>query len=358
MNGIGKAYVNAKKSIKRALGLFVMTMFITLLISNSALATAEYVDLQNVNPAWLSQQLVLQINGTTWALNVNLLSDPTAMDTFLNGVNTQLAAYTVDVLGEDGTTRKMCYQLNDEFRSWLVTNLQARLSMENVGTIVVDLADNHMKIIIAPMAVTSMEGYSLAGGCETSYSTSSSNRCNNVEIAAAHLNNYVVQPGQVVSVSDAILPRTTANGYKEAGAYENGETVSAIGGGICQVSSTIYNAVMNAGLTVIERHPHSMPVHYLPLGQDAAISQGSLDMRFRNDYDTPVVIQAQTVDKKLTITVYVQTSSLQGRSYRFWSERTGDLSATSYLTTSVNGVEVQTVKVANSKYRPHVDSVS
>ena len=82
-------------------------------------------------------------------------------------------------------------------------------------------------------------------------------------------------PGQEVSVSTAILPRTSANGYREAGAYLNGETVMAIGGGICQVSSTVYNAVKNAGLVVLERHPHSMPVHYLPLGLDAAISSGS-----------------------------------------------------------------------------------
>ena len=93
-----------------------------------------------------------------------------------------------------------------------------------------------------------------------------------------------IMPGQEVSVSTAILPRTSANGYREAGAYLNGETVMAIGGGICQVSSTVYNAVKNAGLVVLERHPHSMPVHYLPLGLDAAISSGSKDLRFRNNY--------------------------------------------------------------------------
>ena len=98
-------------------------------------------------------------------------------------------------------------------------------------------------------------------------------------MAAEHLNNMIIMPGQEVSVSTAILPRTSANGYREAGAYLNGETVMAIGGGICQVSSTTYNAVKNAGLVVLERHPHSMPVHYLPLGLDAAISSGSKDLQ-------------------------------------------------------------------------------
>lgn len=337
--------------IKKLVGVFLLTMMLTLALSERIFAAAQYVDLKNVNPAWLNQQLILEVNDSKWSLGLNLLADSTALDTFLSGVNTQLATFTIDVPDAAGTNRKMCYQLSDDFRSWLVTNLQARLAMTNIENITVNLADNHLKMIYAPMAITSMEGYVLAGGCETSYSTSSRNRCNNVEIAASHLNNYLVQPGQVVSISDAILPRTTANGYKEAGAYENGETVPAIGGGICQVSSTVYTAVMNAGLTVIERHPHSMPVHYLPLGQDAAISQGALDLKFRNDYDRPVVMQTQTVDKKLTVTIYVHAQSLQGRSYRFWAERTGSLSAVSYLTTYINGVEVQTVKVANSGYK-------
>ena len=346
-----KIVMKAVHNMKKTVYAFALTLALTLLVSQSVFATTQNVDITNVNPAWLNQQLILQVNGTSWALNLNLLADKTALDTFLNGVNTQLTSYTMDVPDATGTNRKMCYQLSDDFRTWLVTNLQERLGMGNIENIVVDLSDNHLKTIYAPMALTSLDGYVLVGGSETSYSTSSSNRCNNVEVAAARLNNYVVQPGHMVSVSSAILSRTTANGYKEAGAYENGETVPAIGGGICQVSSTVYNAVMNAGLTVLERHPHSMPVHYLPLGQDAAISEGAMDMIFRNDYDRPVLIQTQTANKKLTVTIYVHAQSLQGRTYRFWSKQTGSLFATSYLTTYINGVEVQTVKVADSRYQ-------
>ena len=157
-------------------------------------------------------------------------------------------------------------------------------------------------------------------------------------------------PGQEISVSDTIKPRTTANGYKSAGAYLNGRTVPAIGGGICQVSSTVYNAVKNAGLTVLERHPHSMPVHYLPLGLDAAISAGSKDLRFRNDYSAPVILQAYTEGKNLIVNCLVWNHDLNGRTFKLWSKETGSLSAKTYFTTYQDGVEVSTEYVGASYY--------
>ena len=322
-------------------------------ISISAMAAEPNIDISTVDPAWMNQQLVLTVDGAAWALGVNTLADTTSLDIFLNGINTQLAAQVYEVPDTNGNVQKLYYQLNDDFRTWLISGLQARLAQNtDISTITVNLMENHLKIVNVNTGLN-LTGYLQVGGCETSYEGSSKNRCNNVEIATARFNNLVVEPGMVVSVSNTILSRTRANGYLEAGAYENGETVPAVGGGICQVSSTIYNAVMNAGLTVIERHPHSMPVHYLPLGQDAVISEGAMDMQFRNDYNTPVVIQTKTADHKLTVLIYVNAESLQGRSYKFWSEKTSSLSATSYLTTYINGVEAQTVKVANSKYKPH-----
>ena len=133
----------------------------------------------------------------------------------------------------------------------------------------------------------------------------------------------------------------------------NGKTVPVIGGGICQVSSTVYNAVKNAGLTVLERHPHSMPVHYLPLGLDAAISKGSKDLRFRNDYSAPVILQAYTTKgKNLIVNCLVWDQDLNGRSFKLWSEETGSLSAKTYFTTYQDGKKVNTQYVGTSRYNP------
>ena len=205
---------------------------------------------------------------------------------------------------------------------------------------------------VDPAAATA-GGYVLAGSCTTSLKGSSKNRITNVTVAASRLNGLVIQPGQAVSISTAILPRTAENGYKMAGVYSGGKTVLGYGGGICQVSSTLYNAAMNAGLSVAQRFPHSMPVSYLPLGQDAAISWGSKDLIITNPYDTPVMLSAAVDGKTISTAVFVSNASLAGRSYRFYAIKTGGLSATSYRDCYLNGQLVGTEVVANSKYAPH-----
>ena len=246
--------------------------------------------------------------------------------------------------------RQTYYQLNANVKNWLITTLQQQFIAGTPQPITLDLTSGYLTSIVNEGVLTYSPDFVLAGSCTTSFSTSSSNRINNIKVAAGHLNNMIIMPGQEVSVSTAILPRTSANGYREAGAYLNGETVMAIGGGICQVSSTVYNAVKNAGLVVLKRHPHSMPVHYLPLGLDAAISSGSKDLRFRNNYSAPVILQAYTEGKKLTINVLVWNHDLNGRTFKLWAKNTGSLSAKTYFTTYQDGQEVSTEYVGNSSY--------
>ena len=194
--------------------------------------------------------------------------------------------------------------------------------------------------------------YAVKGSCTTSFKGSSANRIQNIQTASANINNMVLLPGQEVSISDAFQPRTYANGYREAGAYLNGKVVPAIGGGICQVSSTIYNAAMNSGLTVLCRYPHSMPVHYLPLGMDAAISSGSKDLRIRNDYPFPVLFEGYTEGKNVTVNVYTNELLTAGCTYRLHAVRKGSLAADTYLEISVNGIVTEDRLIGTSKYSP------
>lgn len=194
--------------------------------------------------------------------------------------------------------------------------------------------------------------YSLEGSCTTSLRGSSSNRIRNVQIASGNLNGTVLYPGEEISMNKAFLPRTSANGYREAGAYMSGKVVPAIGGGICQVSSTVYNAAMNSGLTVLERHPHSMPVSYLPLGMDAAISSGSKDLRIRNDYPFPVLFEAYTEGKSVTVNIYTSELMTAGTTYRLHAVRKGGLAAASYLEVTVNGTVTEDRPLGTSRYSP------
>jgi len=142
------------------------------------------------------------------------------------------------------------------------------------------------------------------GKFATSYATSSKNRSDNVELAARKIDGTILMPNEEFSYNKAVGQRTAANGFKEAPVFENGETVQGMGGGVCQVSSTLYSAVLYADLQVLERQSHSLTVSYVPKGQDATVAYGSIDFRFKNNTKGPIKISAKTGGKSLEISVW------------------------------------------------------
>ena len=145
----------------------------------------------------------------------------------------------------------------------------------------------------------------LLGSFTTSYSTSGYNRSGNVKNGASKINGTLLYPGDAFSTYEAVSPFTEANGYFEAGSYLNGLVVDSLGGGICQVSTTLYNAVLLAELEVTERFNHSMIVTYVDPSADAAISGTAKDFKFVNNLDYPVYIEGYTSeDKKITFNIY------------------------------------------------------
>ncbi len=148
----------------------------------------------------------------------------------------------------------------------------------------------------------SLFGYSL-GQYSSSYATSTKNRADNVELAARKINGYILMPGEEFSYNKVVGRRTTENGFKEAPVFANGDTVQGLGGGVCQVSSTLYSAVLYADLQVLERKSHSMTVSYVPKGQDATVSYGSIDFRFKNNTKNPIKISVTTGGKKVNVSI-------------------------------------------------------
>lgn len=142
------------------------------------------------------------------------------------------------------------------------------------------------------------------GKFATSYATSSKNRSDNVELAASRINGIILMPDEEFSYNKTVGQRTAANGFKEAPVFENGETVQGMGGGVCQVSSTLYSAVLYADLKVLERQSHSLTVSYVPKGQDATVAYGSIDFKFKNDTKNPIKITAKTGGKSLEISIW------------------------------------------------------
>jgi vancomycin resistance protein YoaR len=138
----------------------------------------------------------------------------------------------------------------------------------------------------------------------TWYNTGEVDRSHNLAKAAAKINTSVVLPGQIFSFNRTVGQRLVENGYRDAMVIVNGKFEPGLGGGICQVSSTIYNACLLAGLKIVERHNHALAVSYVPLGRDATVAYGVQDFRFQNNTGSPVYIRSIAGGGKLSITIY------------------------------------------------------
>lgn len=155
----------------------------------------------------------------------------------------------------------------------------------------------------------------ILGTCTTSFSTSGSSRSANVTNGCNLINGTTLYPGEEFSAYEAIAPFSVENGYYLAGSYLNGQVVESLGGGICQVSTTLYNAVLQAELEVTERHNHSMIVTYVEPSADAAIAESSgKDFKFVNNSDYPIYIEGITTpEKKITFNIYGVETREEGR---------------------------------------------
>lgn len=160
----------------------------------------------------------------------------------------------------------------------------------------------------------------LLGGFHTSYGTSGAGRAKNVQNGAAKINGSVIYPGDTFSVYEAVSPFDAENGYELAGSYENGTTVETYGGGICQVSTTLYNAVIRAELDVAERFNHSMIVSYVDPSADAAIAGTYKDLKFVNNTDAPIYIEGYTKDMVIYFNIFGQETRPANREVIFESE--------------------------------------
>lgn len=160
------------------------------------------------------------------------------------------------------------------------------------------------------------------GTFTTSFSTSGSSRSANVRNGAALINGTTLYPGDEFSAYEAVAPFSAANGYYMAGSYLNGQVVDSLGGGICQVSTTLYNAVLLAELEVTERHNHSMIVTYVDPSADAAIAESSgKDFKFINNTEAPIYIEGSTTDDKhISFTIYGMETRDSSRQVRYESE--------------------------------------
>ncbi|EGW40357.1 VanW family protein [Desulfosporosinus sp. OT] len=160
-----------------------------------------------------------------------------------------------------------------------------------------------------PAAVTAETVKNLAfdtviGEYTTKFSVNEKNRSANLTVAAKAIDRKILRPGETFSFNDTVGPREPSTGYKDAYIIINGEYVKGTGGGICQVSSTLYNAVLLSNLGVVERAPHEVAVSYVPAGQDATVNYPNTDFKFKNDTTSLVYIRADVKPGALTLRIW------------------------------------------------------
>lgn len=142
------------------------------------------------------------------------------------------------------------------------------------------------------------------GTFTTVFDSADRNRTANIKIAAGKINGQMIDAGGVFSFNEVVGPREKSFGFKEAMEYVDGELVPGIGGGICQVSSTLYNAALLANLEIAERYNHSKPLGYIPLGRDATVAYGVLDFKFVNNTAAPILLMAEVEGNNLVVGIF------------------------------------------------------
>ena len=144
----------------------------------------------------------------------------------------------------------------------------------------------------------------LLGEYTTKFKASNVKRSNNIRLGAAMIDGTIIAPGDVFSFNEVVGPRTPERGFLEADIILNAELVPGIGGGICQVSTTLYNAALLSDLEIVSRVNHSLPISYVPLGRDATVSYGAIDLKVRNSTDHHVLLKARVDKDTITFKVF------------------------------------------------------
>ncbi len=212
--------------------------------------------------------------------------------------------------------------------------------------------------VLYPNVTTNMIGQEafpdLLGSFSTNY-VSNPDRTTNLRLAANKINGTVLMPGEVFSYNGIVGERTISAGYKNAAIYQNGEVVDGLGGGICQISTTLYNAALFANLEMVELYNHQFVPSYVTAGRDATVVYGVKDFKFKNSrkYAIKITCSVSGGVAKFQIWGIKEPTEYDVSVYANVSRTASYIKATTYRTLKLNGETVKTEKIANSTYKVH-----
>ena len=190
----------------------------------------------------------------------------------------------------------------------------------------------------------------------TKYAASNVNRTTNLRLAANKINGTVLIPGQTFSYNKVVGARTIAAGYKEAAIYQNGQVVDGLGGGICQISTTLFNAALFANLKIVEIHNHQFVPSYVGAGRDATVVYGAKDFQFTNSRKYAIKITCSVSGGIANFKIYgvKEDTEYKVNVNAVITSNTGSSTkSTTYRTLSLNGKQVLKEKIYNCTYKKH-----
>jgi vancomycin resistance protein YoaR len=197
----------------------------------------------------------------------------------------------------------------DKLRMLILEQINGELSNASIK---IQAPLNTIKPEITAEKLSEING--LVSSFSTSFSTSTENRIRNIELSTKAINGTLLMPGETFSFNETVGERTKARGYKEAGVIIGDKIESGLGGGICQVSSTLYNTMLQANIKASERRNHTLPLAYVGMGLDATVDWGNIDYKFKNTLDTPIYIEGYVKNKNVYFNIY-SNKKLSGRTY-------------------------------------------
>ena len=225
---------------------------------------------------------------------------------YVNSIGDQVDREPVDARLKSFNMEKRSFEFEAEQPGYTLDRYQMALdiagALENGGGNV----DMKVETVTPAVTMANVQGqYGMITSAITNASSSSSNRLTNIKVALASINGICLKPGESFGFNDVVGKRTQQRGYKVATAYSGGTVTEEVGGGICQVSTTLFNAAVKADLKIKERHPHSLTVSYVDVGKDAAVDWGNKDLKFTNSSsDNIYIVCYLNSEKRVVVEIY------------------------------------------------------
>ena len=332
-------------------------------LPDAIVESSYYIDGNTLIITKGSSGSVINIGSTTNSIKSKLTDLSYINETIPIDVVTQ-APKEVDVdqiYNEVHKDPKDAYYTKDPYTIYPSENgVDFKISIDEAKEIV-ETAEKECEIplkVLYPSVTTNMIGQEafpdLLGTFSTHY-VSNADRTTNLRLAAGKINGTVLMPGEVFSYNSVVGERTIAAGYKSAAIYQDGQVVDGLGGGICQISSTLYNAALFANLEMVELYNHQFVPSYVTAGRDATVVYGVKDFKFKNSRDHAIKITCSVSGgiAKFNIWGVKEPTEYDVSVYANVSRTSSYIKATTYRTLKLNGETIKTEKISNSTYKIH-----